>query len=61
LHSKLIIPVEIELVLEVLASQVPPDASSNEGNSDDDQYDDESDSAAVCFLVLLELSGIMAA
>lgn len=61
MHSKLIIPVEIELVLQVLASQVPPDASSNKGNSDDDQYDYESDSAAVPFLVLLELSGVMAA
>ena len=61
MHSKLIIPVEIELVLQVLASQVPPDASSNEGNSDDDQYDDESDAAAVAFLLLLELSGVMAA
>ena len=61
MHSKLIIPVEIQLVLQVLASQVPPDATSNEGNSNDDQYDDESDAAAVAFLVLLELSGVMAA
>jgi hypothetical protein len=51
MNSKLFVP--IEMVRQVLASQVPPDASSNKDNSDYDQYDDESDSASIKALVLL--------
>jgi hypothetical protein len=45
MNSKLIVP--IEMIRQVLASLVPPDASSNKSNTDYDQYDDESDSASI--------------
>lgn len=58
-HSELVVP--SELVLQVLASLVPPDATPDQTDSDDEQYEDDSDSAAIAALVLFEGRGIVAA